>query len=84
MRLLINSSPQFLVILLSPRVSARRFSFQFMGICTICKSYDKDSTLDWLGKDLPVVLPNGVELDIVRKIDGGSIWFISSKARLKV
>ena len=60
------------------------FSFQFMGICTICKSYDKDTYIsDWLGKDLPVVLPNGVELDIVRKIDGGSdiVYIVKGKAQ---
>ena len=60
------------------------FSFQFMGICTICKSYDKDTYIsDWLGKDLPVVLPNGVELDIVRKIDGGSdiVYVVKGKAQ---
>ena len=48
------------------------FTFRFMGICTICKSYNKDTYIDeWLGVDIPAVLPNGVELDIVRKIDGG-------------
>jgi ketosteroid isomerase-like protein len=60
------------------------FSFQFMGICTICKSYDKDTYIsDWLGKDLPVVLPNGVELDIVRKIDGGNdiVYIVKGKAQ---
>ena len=60
------------------------FSFQFMGICTICKSYDKDTYIsDWLGKDLPVVLPNGVELDIVRKIDGGRdiVYIVKGKAQ---
>ena len=48
------------------------FTFRFMGICTICKSYNKDTYIDeWLGVDIPAVLPNGVELDILRKIDGG-------------
>jgi len=59
------------------------FSFQFMGICTICKSYDKDTYIsDWLGKDIPAVLPNGVELDIVRKIDGGDdiVYIVKGKA----
>ena len=59
------------------------FSFQFMGICAICKSYNKDTYIsDWLGKDIPAVLPNGVELDIVRKIDGGDdiVYIVKGKA----
>ena len=59
------------------------FSFQFMGICTICKSYDKDTYIsDWLGKDIPAVLPGGVEFDIVRKIDGGDdiVYIVEGKA----
>ena len=43
-----------------------------MGICEICKSYNKDTFIsDWLQKDIPAVLPNGIKLKINRKIDGG-------------
>ena len=59
------------------------FTFTFMGICTICKSYNKDTYIDeWLGADIPAVLPNGVELDIVRKIDGGDdiVYVVKGKA----
>ena len=48
------------------------FNFKFMGICEICKSYNKDTFIsDWLQKDIPAVLPNGIKLKINRKIDGG-------------
>lgn len=59
------------------------FTFRFMGICTICKSYNKDTFIDeWLGVDIPAVLPNGVELDVVRKIDGGDdiVYLVKGKA----
>ena len=59
------------------------FSFKFMGICSICKSYNRDTYIDgWLGKDIPAVLPNGVELEIVRKIDGGDdiVYIVKGKA----
>ena len=59
------------------------FNFKFMGICSICKSYNRDSYIDeWLGKDIPAVLPNGVELEIVRKIDGGEdiVYIVKGKA----
>lgn len=59
------------------------FTFRFMGICTICKSYNKDTYIDeWLGADIPAVLPNGVELDIFRKIDGGDdiVYLVKGKA----
>ena len=68
---------KFFAMVFTDTVSAKSllhddFTFRFMGICTICKSYNKDTYIDeWLGKDIPAVLPNGVELDIVRKIDGG-------------
>jgi ketosteroid isomerase-like protein len=60
------------------------FSFQFMGICTICKSYNKETFItEWLGKDIPSVLPTGVDLEIVRKIDGGSdvVYIAKGKAQ---
>ena len=60
------------------------FSFQFMGICTICKSYNKETYItEWLGKDIPAVLPTGVDLEIVRKIDGGSdvVYIVKGKAQ---
>ena len=48
------------------------FTFKFMGICEICKSYNKDTFIsDWLQKDIPAVLPNGIKLEVIRKIDGG-------------
>ena len=59
------------------------FTFRFMGICTICKTYNKDTYIDeWLGADIPAVLPNGVELDIFRKIDGGDdiVYLVKGKA----
>ena len=60
------------------------FSFQFMGICTICKIYNKETFItEWLGKDIPAVLPTGVDLEIVRKIDGGSdvVYIAKGKAQ---
>ena len=60
------------------------FSFQFMGICTICKSYNKETYVtEWLGKDIPAVLPTGVDLEIVRKIDGGNdvVYIVKGKAQ---
>ena len=60
------------------------FSFQFMGICTICKSYNKETYItEWLGKDIPAVLPTGVDLEIVRKIDGGNdvVYIVKGKAQ---
>ena len=48
------------------------FTFQFMGICEICKSYNKETFVrDWIKKDIPAVLPNGIRLETIRKIDGG-------------
>ena len=48
------------------------FTFKFMGICEICKSYDKETYVrDWIKKDIPAVLPNGIRLETIRKIDGG-------------
>ncbi len=48
------------------------FTFKFMGICEICKSYNKDTYIsEWIKKDIPAVLPNGIRLEIIRKIDGG-------------
>ena len=36
------------------------FTFQFMGICEICKSYNKETFVrDWIKKDIPAVLLNG-------------------------
>ena len=48
------------------------FTFKFMGICEICKSYSKETFIrDWIKKDIPAVLPNGIRLETIRKIDGG-------------
>ena len=48
------------------------FTFKFMGICEICKSYNKANYVsEWIKKDIPAVLPNGIRLEITRKIDGG-------------
>ena len=48
------------------------FTFKFMGICEICKSHNRDTFIsDWLQKEIPAVLPNGIKLNPVRKINGG-------------
>ena len=48
------------------------FTFKFMGICEICKSHNRDTFIsDWLQKEIPAVLPNGIKLNPIRKINGG-------------
>jgi ketosteroid isomerase-like protein len=48
------------------------FTFKFMGVCEICKTYNKKTYVsEWIKKDIPAVLPNGIRLETIRKIDGG-------------
>jgi ketosteroid isomerase-like protein len=65
-------------ILTNPKIAMdlihEDFEFEFMGICTICKKYNKttyEST--WLNKVIPEVLPNGIKLNITNKIAGGDM-----------
>ena len=50
------------------------FEFEFMGICEICKKYNKETYESvWLKQVIPEVLPNGVTLNITNKIAGGDM-----------
>ena len=50
------------------------FEFEFMGICEICKRYNKETYESvWLKQVIPGVLPNGIKLNITNKIAGGDM-----------
>ena len=50
------------------------FEFEFMGICEICKKYNKETYESvWLKQVIPGVLPNGVTLNTTNKIAGGDM-----------
>ena len=50
------------------------FEFEFMGICEICKKYNKETYESvWLRQVIPGVLPNGVTLNTTNKIAGGDM-----------
>ena len=50
------------------------FEFEFMGICEICKKYNKETYESvWLKQVIPGVLPNGIKLNITNKIAGGDM-----------
>ena len=50
------------------------FEFEFMGICEICKKYNKETYESvWLKQVIPGVLPNGVKLNTTNKIAGGDM-----------
>ena len=50
------------------------FEFEFMGICEICKRYNKETYESvWLKQVIPEVLPNGIKLNITNKIAGGDM-----------
>ena len=50
------------------------FEFVFMGICEICKKYNKETYESvWLKQVIPGVLPNGVTLNTTNKIAGGDM-----------
>ena len=50
------------------------FEFEFMGICEICKRYNKETYESvWLKQVIPAVLPNGIKLNITNKIAGGDM-----------
>ena len=39
------------------------FAFQFMGICSDCTKYNKQTYFDvWINQVIPTRIPNGVEL----------------------
>ena len=50
------------------------FEFEFMGICEICKKYNKETYESiWLNEVIPAVLPNGITLNITNRIAGGDM-----------
>mgnify|MGYP001472243306 CR=1 FL=1 len=50
------------------------FEFEFMGICEICKKYNKETyESTWLNEVIPAVLPNGITLNITNRIAGGDM-----------
>ena len=50
------------------------FEFEFMGVCEICKKYNKETYESvWLKQVIPGVLPNGVTLNTTNKIAGGDM-----------
>ena len=50
------------------------FEFEFMGICEICKKYNKETYESvWLKQVIPGVLPKGVTLNTTNKIAGGDM-----------
>ena len=50
------------------------FEFEFMGICEICKRYNKETYESvWLKQVIPGVLPNGIKLNITNKIADGDM-----------
>jgi len=43
--------------------------FEFMGICTICKKYNRETfESDWFMSVIPEVLPNGIEINKVNQM----------------
>ena len=43
--------------------------FEFMGICTICKKYDREGfEKDWFMTVIPEVLPNGIVINKVNQM----------------
>ena len=59
------------------------FAFQFMGICSDCSKYNKQTYFDvWINQVIPARIPNGVELSIVNKIadDKGVVYTVRGKA----
>ena len=65
-------------ILTNPSVSMDllhdEFEFEFMGICEICQKYNKETYESvWLGKVIPEVLPNGIDINIYQRIADGDM-----------
>ena len=57
-----------------PIGSSIDFEFEFMGICEICKKYNKETyESTWLNEVIPAVLPNGITLNITNRITGGDM-----------
>ena len=68
----------FANVLTNPEVAMelihKDFEFEFMGICEICKRYNKETYESvWLKQVIPGVLPNGIKLNITNKIAGGDM-----------
>ena len=59
------------------------FAFQFMGICSDCTKYNKQTYFDvWINQVIPTRIPNWVELSIVNKIadSEGVVYTVQGKA----
>jgi Ketosteroid isomerase-related protein len=59
------------------------FEFEFMGICEICQKYNKETYESvWLGKVIPEVLPNGIDINIYQRIADGDmvVYMVKGKA----
>ncbi len=52
--------------------------FEFMGICTICKKYNRETfESDWFMSVIPEVLPNGIEINKVNQMADNE-WVVTT------
>ena len=59
------------------------FECEFMGICEICQKYNKETYESvWLGKVIPEVSPNGIDINIYQRIADGDmvVYMVKGKA----